>query len=622
MGRVALILLCFRCGDGELIGCHAVVLAASSPVLRRALEEVTTNSEELAMVLMPDFTSLEVGNLLNMLYTGTSNHTEDLTLLLKLLKVDTRKVKSDKATVKLFDDVKEETKEVYEDEDSYFHGGLDFGPMDDVTEEHTVEDGELPIREMTKKITERPRKENSHFKPDVKEEAKYAVEFEEDFSNFDSETKMKESMSSETSEDEWNPKKGKMKKKKSATTKSDGEVKDIISNSSQAVLNPKELEDVFKKQVNREVLIKQINENPDQSLKKMEQAGVQIYHFPCAHCNEAFGEVFQYSNHVNSTHPEKMETFNEKYRCYLCFWCDKTFLSQADRKEHLKEEHEEKYAGNPHVDSVRSRRKYICPYCNKEWKQKNNLKKLESFLEHVMRHEIGKGALWCERCPQKFDTLKTLRSHINNGHLSAEMVCSECGFGCANKEGFRNHMRKHNAVKSVKKVGKKVEEEDKVHVCEICAVVCPTYKGLYNHKALQHPKKQFHCETCGQAFNNKKKLELHVLLHKPPTMPCHVCAKFFHNEVYLKKHVRSQHTAASDSPFPCEQCGKHFTTANNLAQHMNVHLGIKPFKCRYCQNCYQNLSNALCHEKKSHPELYQRMTKNKKERIQVKLHDV
>jgi len=196
-----------RCGDGELVGCHAVVLAASCPVLRRALEDTTSNSEELAMVLMPDFTSLEVGNLLNMLYTGTSNHTEDLTLLLKLLKVDTRKVKSDKATVKLFDDVKEETKEVYEDEDSYFHGGLDFGPMDDVTEDKTVEDGELPMREMTKKITERPRKENLHFKPDVKEEAKYAVEFEEDFSNFDSETKMKESMSSETSEDEWNPKK-------------------------------------------------------------------------------------------------------------------------------------------------------------------------------------------------------------------------------------------------------------------------------------------------------------------------------------------------------------------------------------------------------------------------------
>jgi len=478
----------------------------------------------------------------------------------------------------------------------------------------------VPRREMAKKVTENPPKEKMHLKSDVKEEAKY-----EDFSYLDSETKMRESMSSETSEDEWNPKKGKIKKKKSATTKSDSEVKERkyeTSYSSQGVVNPKELVDVFKKQVNCEVLIKQINENPDQSLKKMEKAGIQIYHFPCAFCNEAFGQVFQYSKHVSSTHPEKVEIFNEKYRSYLCFWCDKSFLSKADRKEHLKVRHEETYARHPDVDSARSRRKFVCPYCKTEWKQANNVKKLEAFLEHVMRHEIGKGALWCERCPQKFDTLKTLRSHINNGHLSAEMVCSECGLACANKEVFRNHMRKHNAVKSVKRVGKKVEEEDKVHVCEICAVVCPTYKGLYNHKALQHPKKQFHCETCGQAFNNKKKLELHVLLHKPPTMPCHVCAKFFHNEVYLKKHVRSQHTAASDSPFPCEQCGKHFTTANNLAQHMNVHLGIKPFKCRYCQNCYQNLSNALCHEKKSHPELYQRMTKNKKERIQVKLHDV
>ena len=30
---------------------------------------------------------------------------------------------------------------------------------------------------------------------------------------------------------------------------------------------------------------------------------------------------------------------------------------------------------------------------------------------------------------------------------------------------------------------------------------------------------------------------------------------------------------------------------------------------RYCNNCYQNPSNCLSHEKKSHPDLYTKLTK-------------
>merc|ERR1712129_2277 len=108
------------------------VLAVSSPVMRRYLADATIESEEPALILMVDFTSREVENLLNLLYSGICRHTDDLTLMLNILKINKRHLISEKPTVKVQSDVKVETHEVFEDEDSFFYGGFDdVGPTSD-----------------------------------------------------------------------------------------------------------------------------------------------------------------------------------------------------------------------------------------------------------------------------------------------------------------------------------------------------------------------------------------------------------------------------------------------------------------------------------------------------------
>merc|ERR1719319_1306157 len=194
-----------RCDDEELLGCHAVVLAAASLVLKRSLMEATRNNEEPALILMVNFSSKEVNNLLNLLYSGTCKQTDDISLLIEDLKINLNHLKSDKPTV--CNDVKLEAKEVFEDEDSYFNNiqvnDFDQEPGDDYNEvnQSSGEDWK-PKEEVLQKERGRPRKDPN----DIKPSNKYKKE-------------AKSSNEDDTDEEGWIPKKKKKNKKEVNLTK-------------------------------------------------------------------------------------------------------------------------------------------------------------------------------------------------------------------------------------------------------------------------------------------------------------------------------------------------------------------------------------------------------------------
>lgn len=52
-------------------------------------------------------------------------------------------------------------------------------------------------------------------------------------------------------------------------------------------------------------------------------------------------------------------------------------------------------------------------------------------------------------------------------------------------------------------------------------------------------------------------------------------------------------------PFQCDQCEKAYKWKEDLRAHRMVeHLGIYPFKCRYCGKGYSGSSNKNWHEKR------------------------
>merc|ERR1719438_559669 len=71
-------------------------------------------------------------------------------------------------------------------------------------------------------------------------------------------------------------------------------------------------------------------------------------------------------------------------------------------------------------------------------------------------------------------------------------------------------------------------------------------------------------------------------------------------------HMRTTHTLDKDKSFQCTDCGKGFALKKSLVKHtMNVHLKLRPYKCRYgCEFAYNDMSNRSAHEKKTHGKVF------------------
>merc|ERR1712030_136215 len=108
------------------------------------------------------------------------------------------------------------------------------------------------------------------------------------------------------------------------------------------------------------------------------------------------------------------------------------------------------------------------------------------------------------------------------------------------------------------------------------------------------------CEICSYKALTSYILKRHQSTHSSPTVPCTYCEKMFHNSVNLIRHLKTIHTEMKDQPFQCEECGKGFSVNITYKAHLNMHKGIKPYKCDYCGVEFQNGSNKVNHMKRMH----------------------
>ena len=79
--------------------------------------------------------------------------------------------------------------------------------------------------------------------------------------------------------------------------------------------------------------------------------------------------------------------------------------------------------------------------------------------------------------------------------------------------------------------------------------------------------------------------------------------------------METSHKSDIDKRFKCDQCSKGFYSKDQLNNHtMNVHLKLRPFKCRHGRDqAYNDRSNLIQHEKRAHGVL----GKMKEEQIQA-----
>jgi hypothetical protein len=92
------------------------------------------------------------------------------------------------------------------------------------------------------------------------------------------------------------------------------------------------------------------------------------------------------------------------------------------------------------------------------------------------------------------------------------------------------------------------------------------------------------------------------------TINCHICKKTFKRNMHLINHIKTHEKLPikvneGDRVFICpvDNCGKIYKSKENLVIHnKNIHLKIKPYKCKYCKSHFSHRNGKLYHERRFH----------------------
>ncbi|XP_011157841.1 zinc finger protein 2 homolog [Solenopsis invicta] len=140
-----------------------------------------------------------------------------------------------------------------------------------------------------------------------------------------------------------------------------------------------------------------------------------------------------------------------------------------------------------------------------------------------------------------------------------------------------------------------VAKEEGDFQCEICNRIFSNLRLFRIHKRIHYPQvKSWPCDTCGKKYNSKNLLEEHMNTHmgvRPYV--CETCGKDFASKYTYKAHVKTHELRPR--PFECSQCNKKFLSQQNLIHHGRTHDGIKDYVCHQCGKAFTSSHNLEVH---------------------------
>jgi len=238
---------------------------------------------------------------------------------------------------------------------------------------------------------------------------------------------------------------------------------------------------------------------------------------------------------------------------WVCDECPKTFGAERSLRIHTLQIHQTEL---------------ICDKCAKNFGTDH-----KKFLRHLQRAHITeekkKDRMYkCGECARSFDYEKNLERHLakhKEGTLKPgdteqqkEFVCDQCGKVYGNYKSWFYHVKSHSVI----------------YQCQTCPRGFKTPRGLKYHMALHTGIAAFHCGECGKAFITRDKLTLHQKSRHSNERPhaCEWCGKGFLLAHKLAEHRRRVHTG--EKPFKCNMCDQRFTDSSSLSHHRKRHAGV------------------------------------------------
>lgn len=146
-----------------------------------------------------------------------------------------------------------------------------------------------------------------------------------------------------------------------------------------------------------------------------------------------------------------------------------------------------------------------------------------------------------------------------------------------------------------------VNRDGNLYTCMLCQgdeTVAGEAQAIIQHLKTEHNTRLYICDICGQDFRKRNELSAHVDEHvatEEGDFQCEVCNRIFSNLRLFRIHRRMHYP--QNKAWVCNTCGKKYSSKNLLEEHVNVHLGLRPYVCKMCGKDFASKYTAKAHEK-------------------------
>ena len=212
-------------------------------------------------------------------------------------------------------------------------------------------------------------------------------------------------------------------------------------------------------------------------------------------------------------------------------------------------------------DEEKQCKRFLCKICNSyRTVMEENLK------QHIQLHVNGK--LDCKTCSFIADSTYNLRYHINENHQLSEsaVVCELCGAVKGSSDSYKTHASKVHGIAAFS--------------CSHCEKSFHKQQDLKMHLFSAHESVAFQCDKCKGIYMSQSGLDYHMKHCTEKLIKCKYCSCVRNSKKSMSIHVRTTHAKAST--YKCSICTFSGTTKQQLANHMNAHLGIHEYSCDLC----------------------------------------